>query len=75
MRKFIFVCFALMLLIQVEAAKLKNEKDIAPEKGVENKENINKENIKSIYDICDGVVLGKVSTDYKELNNLLNNIK
>ena len=43
MRKFIFVCFALMLLIQVEAAKLKNEKDIASEKGVENKENINKE--------------------------------
>ena len=36
---------------------------------------INEENIKSIYDICDGVVLGKVSTDYKELNNLLNNIK
>lgn len=36
---------------------------------------INEENIKSIFDICDGVVLGKVSTDYKELNNLLNNIK
>lgn len=36
---------------------------------------INENNIKAIFDICDGVVLGKVSTDYKELNNLLNNIK
>lgn len=36
---------------------------------------INEENIKPIFDICDGVVLGKVSTDYKEMNNLLNNLK
>ena len=36
---------------------------------------INGENIKAIYDVCDGVVLGKISTDYKSLNNLLSNIK
>lgn len=36
---------------------------------------IDEENIKQIYDVCDGVVLGKVSTDYKELSKLLNNIK
>ncbi len=36
---------------------------------------INENNIKSIFDICDGVVLGKISTDYKELINLINNIK
>lgn len=36
---------------------------------------IDNENIKSIFDICDGVVLGKVSTDYKDFKELIENIK
>ena len=32
---------------------------------------VNKNNIQSIYDICDGIVLGKVSTNINELRKLL----
>ncbi len=32
---------------------------------------VNNDNIKDIYNICDGIVLGKVSTNIKDLRNLL----
>lgn len=36
---------------------------------------IDRENIKNILNVCDGVVLGKISTEYDELNELINEIK
>lgn len=35
---------------------------------------VNNENIHEIFEICDGIVLGKVSTNIKDLKNLLNKI-
>lgn len=36
---------------------------------------INKENIQSIFDVCDGIVLGKVSTDISEYKELVKGLK
>ena len=36
---------------------------------------VNETNINDIYKVSDGVVLGKVSTDIKELRKILNCIK